>query len=506
MVSVGLAAGIVVLIVVAAILLFIILAAVYANRFKKVPPDQAMVVYGKAGSKGRAYDIVTGGGRFIWPVVQAYAFMPLDVRTLEIIVTDIVTDVKVSGAKVNIKAVTQIKISSQSALVRVAAEQLLHKTDPEINEIAQKTLEGHVRGICATMTIEDINSDRDKVSQQVQNQAAKDLRNMGIEIKSFVIKEIEDEYGYLDALGVKRTEQVKRDARIGKAKAQSAARIQEAVANRDATIEEANAAREGEKANADAEARVAEFHRDRDITVQKAQANVEIERANREIAYDIQDRKRRQELIQEEIQIEIEEKKKRIDLQENEISRKEKEQEAMQVVPAKAQASAKIAEADGERAKIERLAEAEKMRLSTVATGEATRILETGTAEADIIKLKGEAEGAAIKAKGLAEAEAMEKKALAWKKYGEAALTQIIVEELPAIVQAASLPLEGTEKIIVLGDQGPAGLVNKTVNIAAQMPDLVKALTGMDLIKLINKVQSDDGTLTETTEPVDEEE
>jgi len=487
-------------------LVIFIMIAIYASRFKKVPPDQAMVVYGKAGDKGRAYDIITGGGKFIWPVVQAYAFMPLDVRTLEIIVTDIVTDVKVSGAKVNIKAVTQVKISSQAALVRVAAEQLLHKTDPEINEIAQKTLEGHVRGICAIMTIEDINSDRDKVSQQVQNQAAKDLRNMGIEIKSFVIKEIEDEYGYLDALGVKRTEQVKRDARIGKAKAQSSARIQEAIANRDATIEEANAAREGEKANAEAEARVAEFHRDRDITVQKAQANVEIERANREIAYDIQDRKRRQEFIQEELQIEIEEKKKRIELQENEIQRKDREQEAMQVVPARKEADAKVVSADGEKIKITKLAEAEKTRLTEVAHGEAERIEAEGKAEAEVIRLKGEAEGDAIRAKGLAEAEAMEKKALAWKKYGEAALTQIIVEKLPDIVQAASLPLEGVEKVIVLGDQGPSGLVNKTVNIAAQMPDLVKALTGMDLIKLIGKVQQEDGTIITTTKPEDDEE
>lgn len=480
---------------VVAIITAVIVMIYFASRYKKVPPDQAMVVYGQK-SKGQAYDIVTGGGRIIWPVINAYAFMPLDVRTLEIIVTDIVTDVTESGAKVNIKAVTQVKISSNMALLKVAAEQLLHKTDPEINEIAQKTLEGHVRGICATMTIEDINSDRDKVSQQVQNQAAKDLRNMGIEIKSFVIKEIEDEYGYLDALGVKRTEEVKRDARIGKAKAQSAARIQEAVANRDATIQEANAAREGEKANAEAEAKVAEFHRDRDITVQKAQTVVEVERANREIAFDLQDRKRRQELIQEEVQIEIEEKKKKIELEENEIKRAEREQEADQVVPAKAMANAKIAEADGEKAKIERLAEAEKSRLTMVAEGEAQRITKEGTAEAEIIKLKGQAEAEAIRAKGLAEAEAMEKKAEAWKKYGEAALTQIIVEKLPDIVASASLPLQGTEKIIVLGEQGPSGLVNKTVNIAAEMPALVESLTGIDLKKMIGAIQQEDGTLS----------
>ena len=104
MASIGTIIGIVALVAVPLLIVFFIMAAVYASRYKKVPPDQAMVVYGKAAEKGKAYSITTGGGKFIWPVVQAYAFMPLDVRTLEIIVTDIVTDVTESGAKVNIKA------------------------------------------------------------------------------------------------------------------------------------------------------------------------------------------------------------------------------------------------------------------------------------------------------------------------------------------------------------------------------------------------------------------
>ncbi len=102
--------------------------------------------------------------------------------------------------------------------------------------------------------------------------------------------------------------------------------------------------------------------------------------------------------------------------------------------------------------------------------------------------MKGEAEAAAIKAKGLAEAEAMEKKALAWRKYGDAAITQLVIDQLPSIVQAAASSLEGVEKVIVMGDQGPNGFVNKTVDIAAQMPALVESLTGVDVTKLIRKV------------------
>ncbi|RLF67409.1 MAG: hypothetical protein DRN57_05735 [Thermoplasmata archaeon] len=473
---------------------------IYISRYRKVPPDSAMVVYGKGAKKGaRGYTVVSGGGKFILPVVQGYEYLPLDVRTLEIVVTDIVTDVKTSGAKINIKAVTQVKIASDEASLFTAAEQLLHKTDHEINEIAQKTLEGHVRGICATMTIEAINSDRDAVATHVQSQAAKDLRNMGIEIRSFVIKEIEDQYGYLDALGRKRTAEVKRDARIG-----------EAIANKEATIKEAEAAREAEKANSEAEAKVAIFHKERDITRENAEAEVEISKANRSIAFDLQDRKRRQELVKEQVQIEIEEKQKKIELQEKEIARKTKEQEALQVVPAKAAADAKIAEAEGEKGKIERIAEAEKIRtirlaeatqtelkltadgekekLQMLAQGQAEKIRKEGEAEADVIRMKGMAEADAIKAKGLAEAEAMEKKALAWRKYGDAAITQMVVDQLPEIVRSAASSLEGVDKVIVMGDQGPNGFVSKTVDIAAQMPALVESLTGIDVTELIRNV------------------
>ncbi len=491
----GIIIGVVIFLIVVAFLVGIWLA-----RYKIVPPDKAMVVYGKGTKKGaRGYNVLSGGGKFILPVVQGFDHLPLDVRTLELLVTDIVTDVKTSGAKINIKAVTQVKIASDEASLYTAAEQLLHKSDRDINEIAQKTLEGHVRGICATMTIEAINSDREAVASQVQSQAAKDLRNMGIEIRSFVIKEIEDQYGYLDALGRKRTAEVKRDARIG-----------EAIANKEATIKEAESAREAERANSEAEAQVALFHKSRDITKQNAEAEVEVAKANRDIAFELQDKKRRQELIKEAVQIEIEEKKKKIELQEKEIDRKTKEQEAMQVVPARAAADAKIAEADGEKGKIERIADAEKIRvirlaeatqaelkltadgemekLEKLAQGQAEKIRKEGTAEADVIKLKGEAEASAIKAKGLAEAEAMEKKALAWRKYGDAAITQLVVDQLPDIVRAAASSLEGVDKVIVMGEQGPNGFVNKTVDIAAQMPALVQSLTGVDVTKLIRNV------------------
>lgn len=461
----------------------------YSWRYKKVPPDRAMVVYGRKQIGKKGYQVISGGAKFIVPIIESYEFLPLDVRTLDVNVNDIVTDVARSGAKVNIKTVAQVKVSSDPATMDTAAEHLLHKSDSEINEIAMKTLEGHVRGVCATLTVELINSDRDAISSQIQTMAAADLKNMGIDIRSFVIRDLEDEYGYLDALGVRKTEEVKRDARIGKANA-----------NREATIQEAKAAMEGEQANAEAEAKVAIYHRDRDITRQKAEAEVERERANREISFSIQDAVRRQELVVEERIIDIKDKEKQVEVMKQEVRRREQEQTAEQVVPARAHADAVAAEADGEKRKaiitsegekqkLILIAEGEKERLSKVALGQAEKIRQEGTAEADIIRLKGEAEAYAIRAKGLAEAEAMAKKAQAWEQYGRAAVTELIVEKLPEIVAEAARPLENTEKIIIMGSRGPSDLVGSVVDIAAQAPALIKALTGMDISDLTTKVK-----------------
>ncbi|HKW43863.1 MAG TPA: flotillin family protein, partial [Thermoplasmata archaeon] len=188
--------GLVILVIVGAAFAAILVAA---SRYKKVPPNMAMVVYGKRQKKtgGRGYRVISGGAKVIVPIVESVEWLKLDVRTLDLVVPDIVTDVKRSGAKINIKAVAQVKISSDEATLNTAAENLLGKSEQQVDEIALKTLEGHVRGVCATLTVEEVNSDRDAIASKILGMAGNDLRNMGIEIRSFVIKEIEDAMGYL---------------------------------------------------------------------------------------------------------------------------------------------------------------------------------------------------------------------------------------------------------------------------------------------------------------------
>src|SRR3989304_724936 len=364
----GIDFGIVVIVLVAGIAIAV---AIAASRYKKVPPNMAMVVYGKRqrGKGGRGYRVISGGAKVVIPVLESVQWLRLDVRTLDLVVNDIVTDVERSGAKINIKAVAQVKVSSDEATLNTAAENLLGKTDMAVNEIALKTLEGHVRGVCATLTVEEVNSDRDAIASKILGMAGNDLRNMGIEIRSFVIKEIEDAMGYLNALGVKRTEEVKRDARMGKA-----------GANREATIAEAQAAQQAEKANAEAEAAVAQYHRDRDIIRQQSETQVEVERANKEIAFQLQTAKRQQELIVEQRKIDIRNKEQEGLVQQQEGRRRgqKKEQIAGRGVPAKRGADAMAAIGDGEKRKIVITAEGEKERAILIAEGERERLARAG--------------------------------------------------------------------------------------------------------------------------------
>ncbi len=486
------------IIIICVILVLLVCLAVFANRYQTVAPNQAMVVFGKKYADG--FDVSQGGGRFIWPILERYEFLHLDVQTLDITVPSVVTD---QGVQLFVEAVAQVKISSEDDLVRTAAEQLLNKPQTEVNDIATRSLEGHVRGVCAQLTVEEINSDRNKVASKIQNVAVSDLNRMGLHVVSFTIRSIRDDVGYLDAMGMTQTAKVKRDAAIGRADADRDADIGKALAEKEATIVSAEAEKEGETAKAVAHAQIAEAIRDRDLKVAKYQEEVKRKEADRDIAYSIQKSTKEQELVEAQMGIKIREKLKAIDLEQQEIERREKELEATVRRPARAEADKHVMIADGmaNAAIKEGKAEADVVTMKGKAQAdvrflngqaEANVNREKGTAEADVISAKGLAIAEALKAKGLAEAEthqakglaeamAMDKKAEAWKKYGEAAIASMVIEKLPEVAGKLA-PLENTEKIIIMGgNQGPSSLVQDSVRSMVELTSMMKGLTGIDL-------------------------
>ena len=475
--------------------LFII--ATLLSRYTKVGPNQVLVISGyrrryvdadgKVGLRG--FRIVKGGGTFVLPIVEKVDFLSLELLTIDVQTPEVYTS---KGVPVKVDGVAQIKIKGDDVSIATAAEQVLSKSIDEIKSVATQTLEGHLRAILGTMTVEDIYQNRDAFASKVQEVAAGDLANMGLSIISFTIRDIRDSQGYLDALGKPRIAQVKRDATIAQAEA-----------DRDSMIRSSQAIQSGQEAKYAADAKIAEAQRDYQMNVATYQASVNLKKAEADLAYDLQKYKTGQLVKAEEVQVSIVEKQKQIELQQQEILRKQRELEAMVQKPA-----------DAERYRVETIANATKFQLETEAAGAASAtkakgfaaaevVKATGLAEADANKARGLAEASIIEAQGAATAEAMKLKAESFKQYNEAAVVEMIVRILPEVAGKISEPLSKTERMVIINSgNGPGGGASKVTGditqILAQLPPVIESLTGIKFEKLLQQVPALKNSMAES--------
>ncbi len=468
--------------VVIVIVVFLLLYMVF-SRYTKVGPNQVLIV---SGNKHKLEDgstvgfrIVKGGGTFVWPIFEKVDILSLELLTIDVQTPEVYTS---KGVPVKVDGVAQIKVKGDDVSIRTAAEQFLGKSQDEIRNIATQTLEGHLRAILGTMTVEEIYQNRDAFASKVQEVAAGDMANMGLGIVSFTIRDIRDTQGYLDALGKPRIAQVKRDAQIAQAEA-----------DRDAMIKSSQATQAGQEAKFAADSKIAEAQRDYQSNVAGYQATVNQKKAEADLAYDLQKFKTGQLVKAEEVQVQIVEKQKQIELQQQEILRKQRELEANVQKPA-----------DAERYKVETLANARKFQLETEAAGAASATKATGFAAADVSKATGIAEAEANKARGLAEAtvieaqgkataSAMQAKAESFKQYNEAAVIEMIVRILPEVAGKVSEPLSKLDKMVIINSgNGPGGgaskLTGDVTQIIAQLPPVIESLTGIKFEKLLEQV------------------
>merc|ERR1719300_502562 len=357
------------------------------------------------------------------------------------------------GVPLTVSGVAQVKIMKNPELLGVAAEQFLGKKEDEITDTILQTLEGHLRAILGTLTVEEVYKDRDQFANLVREIAAPDVGRMGIEILSFTIKDVYDNVTYLQSLGKAQTAAVKRDAEIGVAQA-----------NRDAGIREA----ECEKAAMDIKYSTDTKIEDnsRAFKMQKAGFDTDVNSAKAEaqLAYELQAAKIQQKIRNEEIQIQVVERRKQIEIEDQEIKRKEKELMSTVKLPA----------------------EAEAYKVQTIAEGQRTKTVEAARAEGEKIRLIGAAEARATEAVGRAEAERMRMKASAYKQYGDAAILSLVLEALPQIAAEVSAPLAKTDQIVLIGGQDrTTDEVNKLV---ATLPPAIQALTGVDVTGALGKI------------------
>ena len=240
----------------------------FAKRYKKCPSDRVLVVYGKVAS-GRSAHCLHGGAAFIWPVIQDYQFLDLTPLPIEINLQGALSK---QNIRVNTPSTFTVGISTEPGVMENAAERLLGLDLAEIKELAKDIIFGQMRVVIATMNIEEINSDRDKLIANIAEGVEVELKKVGLRLINVNIQDVTDVSGYIDALGQEaaskaineariKVAQADRDGQIGASEAQRDQRIQVSNANAEATRGENLAAVEIANSNADRRSNEAEAER-----------------------------------------------------------------------------------------------------------------------------------------------------------------------------------------------------------------------------------------------------
>ncbi|MBS4188964.1 flotillin family protein [Bacillus sp. FJAT-49705] len=465
--------------------LLIALLGVFITKYKTAGPDEALIVTGSyLGSKnvhvdesGNKIKIIRGGGTFVLPVFQQAEPLSLLSSKLEVSTPEVYTE---QGVPVMADGTAIIKIGGSIGEIATAAEQFLGKSKEDRENEAKEVLEGHLRSILGSMTVEEIYKNRDKFSQEVQRVASQDLAKMGLIIVSFTIKDVRDKNGYLDSLGKPRIAQVKRDADIATAEAEKETRIKRAEADKDAQKAELERATEIAEAEKENQMKIADYRREQDVA--KARADQ---------AYDLETARSKQEVTEQEMQIKIIERQKQIELEEKEILRRERQYDSEVKKKADADRYAVEQAAEAEKKKQFAEADANKYRIESQARAEAERVRVDGLANAESQRAQGESEADIIRLKGLAEAEAKRKIAEAFEQYGQAAIMDMVLKMLPEYAKQVASPLSNIDKITVVdtGSDGANGGANKitgyATNLMSTMQESLKASSGIDLKELL---------------------
>lgn len=432
--------------------------------WKRVPADKAMVI---TGLKKR---VLSGKGGILIPILETSCTISLENISMK---TDINEAPSKQGIFVNVVGTAVVKIQNDTDSILKAVEQFCSggasDTTQVISNIVEQILEGKLRGIISTLTVEQINEDRAAFEQRIENDIRKELESMGLLLVSYSILKISTQGGYLENRAKPQIAQSKADADIA-----------EAERKRDTEIKTANAIREGQKAKLSAETEIAESERDKALKVESYRAERDKAKANADVAYKLQEIENQSLLA----------------LQQAELAKKNAlvvEEKLVAEVKKPADAKKYETEVNAEASKIKAIkeaqADAEAIKIKAMAAAEARKI--EAQAEAEAIRAKGLAEAEAIKAKGLAEAEAKDKLAEAMSKYEEAAVVELIVSRLPEIMSAVAKPMEQVDKITIIdngGNQGASKLTKVVTDVAANGFEVLKDLTGVDVNNILNKL------------------
>ena len=448
-----------------AVLAVILVMATVARMYRKVGPHEALIIYGMGGTR-----IVKGSGAVIFPMIQTCKELSLELMSFDVAPQQSLYTQQ--GVAVTVEAVAQIKVKSDPVSIRTAAEQFLSKRPEQREGLIRLVMEGHLRGIIGQLTVEQIVKEPEMVADRMRSTNASDMNKMGLEVVSFTLKEVRDKNEYITNMGRPDVARIKRDAEVAAAEADRDIAIKRAEAQRASAVAKAQADQERVAAETASLARQAEAERDLDIKKASYLEMTKKAQATADKAYEIETNIMQQQVISESVRVQQVEREAQVKVQVAEIERRQRELIATVLKPAEV-----------ERQRIETLASAERQRSITEAEGRASAIRAQGEAEAEIIFKKGEAE-----------AKAMNVKAEAFQEYNQAAVLDKLISGLPEVVRALSEPLSKVDKVTIVstGNGDAAGaykLTGDITKIAAQVPALFEALSGMQMSELLSKVR-----------------
>lgn len=421
--------------------------------WRKVPADKALVI---TGLKKR---VLSGKGGFMIPFLETSCIISLENMSMT---TDVNEAPSKQGIFVNIVGTAVIKVRNDSQSIFAAVEQFCSggakNSVSTIKSIVEQILEGKLRGIISTLTVEQINEDRASFEQRIEADIRAELESMGLMLVSYTILKISTQGGYLENRAIPQIAQAKSDADIATAERK-----------RDTEIKTADAVRIGQKAKLEADTAIAESERDKSIKVESYRAEQDRAKADADIAYKLKAIENERQIAEQQAELA---KRNAIVVEEKLVAEIKKP-------------------ADAKKYEAEVKAEADKIITIKMAQAEAEAIKIKAEAEAEAIIAKGKAEAESIKAKGLADAEAKSKLADAMSKYEEAAIVELMISRMPEIMKEVAKPMEQVDKITIIDNGGNMGAskVSKLVtDVTANGFQVLKDVTGIDVVDLINNV------------------
>ena len=452
-----------------AVLIVAVIVVMIAS-YVKAPPDTAYIISGF-----RKPRILIGKAGFRIPFLERMDKLSLKMFSVDVKTADYVPNAEYINIKVD--ATVKIRIGQSDEMMILASKFFLNETESQIIARVQDTLEGNMREIVGQMRLEEMVTDRKAFSERVQENAIPDLEKMGLEMISFNVQSFSDQNSVIEDLGIDNISKIKKGAAIAKAQA-----------DRDIAISQAQAAKEANDAKVQSEMEIAEKQTSLAIRQAELKQQSDIKKAEADAAYSIQEQEQRKTIEVTSANANIAKAEREAELKAREVEVKKQTLDAEIRAKADAERYRQEQEAQAQLFKRQKEAEAKRYEQEQAAAAE-MKIAEAQRfareQEAEGIAAVGKAEAEAIRAKALAEAEGIDKKAEAMKKYGEAAVVEMIMAALPEIAKNVAEPLGKVDKITMYGEGNSTKLIGDIVNSTTQITEGISAGMGIDLKSLL---------------------